>query len=49
MLAFAFVIAALVLFILAALKSPSESRVNLTAAGLALFMGAELATRFGHW
>ena len=45
MFALAFLIAALVLFILAAINVPS-SRVNLTALGLACFVASMLVGRF---
>jgi hypothetical protein len=45
MFALAFLIAALVLFILAAVPVPVP-RVNLTAAGLACFVASQLAARF---
>ncbi len=44
MLSLALLIAALVLFVLAAVAVPS-GRVNLTAAGLALWVGSELVSR----
>lgn len=46
MIATAFLIAALVLFIIAALGVPASPRFNLIAAGLACFIAAQLVGTF---